>query len=281
MKTNSAKLIESSVLSLVLVGLMLALGCSPVTGGDSGGQASVDPTPTPTPVATPDPATLSPLKFAVATAWDDAPTDFQTHKVCEVPPATPRGGPVPDCTLSIAEARLFYSSTRFTISTDRPDVCRALTFIPYYYPRSLDPNYVPPGETSAPGCDKPLLERDPKCWGGAGVYIIPDFPRNGGLTMLTYASNSFSETVESEFKLRHYGGARVNYLITNDLTDRNTVITPVDEPKTYLGGDLMQDYEVRCEDQWGFLWYTMKIIISDEDYEGADNHVEDEYENWQ
>lgn len=268
---------EAAVLMGVVVGLSFALGCSPPGGGSNDGS-SVVTEPTPTPVPTPDPTSLSPLTFAVATAWDGTPAPvFETHKVCEVDPAAARGS-VTNCTISIEESRMFHSSTKFTWATNRSDRCRALHFLPYYYQRASDNLYVPPGETVPPPCDTAVFERDKKCFGGAAVYLVDGFPASVGLTSLTYASPTVSKTIASEFSLKHYYGNRVNYLITNDLTDKATPIAT--NPKAYEGGGQWQDYQVVCEDEWGFPWHTLNIVISDEDYDGSDSHAEDNYDDW-
>ncbi|MBX3019090.1 MAG: hypothetical protein KF767_14475 [Bdellovibrionaceae bacterium] len=278
MMKASLKIAEAAVLMGILVGLGLALGCSPPGGGSNDGSSVVEPTPTPTPTPTPDPATLSPLTLEVSTAWDGTPAPvFHTHKVCEVEPNAVRGSTT-TCSLSIEEARLFYSSTKFTWATNRPDRCRAISFFPYVYQRASDNVYIPPGETAAPPCDAPFHERSPKCFGGAAVYLVDGFPANTGIVGFTFGTTSFSKSMESEFKLRHYFGERVNYLLTNDLIDRTTPIGT--EPKQFEGLGFWRDYEVICEDEWGFPWHKLVVTISDENYDGSDGHPEDEYDDW-
>jgi hypothetical protein len=104
------------------------------------------------------------------------------------------------------------------------------------------------------------------------------------LYIITALGNQSEKVLFSESKLRRYSGFDVNYLVTNDLTDRATTIDHLTNPgdpahKAYVG-NTMVDWGVYCEDLWGRIQFGIKLTITDEDREDNDPDAEDEYDDW-
>lgn len=268
--TNLTKIFGALILTCALT------ACDQGSGSGNSDDASTNPTPTPTPTGL-----LSPLTFSVSTQWENQDTStFELAKKCEVDAAAIRGS-VDTCTITVEEARMYYSKIRFSVATNDPIRCRVLHFQPYWYTRSITSNFYPPGEVSATGIEcNPAVEPDqsPKCFGGAATQIVPGFPKYKSLYSLTSISSTYDVDLKSEGKERFYGGAHVNYLVTNDKTTRG-VAGPLNNAKSYIANSMV-DYSVTCVDEWGYPYHTIDITISDEDKDGAESDAEDNFVDW-
>jgi hypothetical protein len=188
-----------------------------------------------------------------------------------------------DCEIKIPEARLYYSRLSFKVGTNVPDRCPILKFRPYYYQRSDDNGYDPPGETTAVDCsaDRPT---NLACYGGAAPYLEElkgKFPSSTGLYVLTGASSSSTYTLKSENTLRSYGGAPVNFLSTNNLDASLRSLAGDSLLFTERVPDAWQDYQILCTDRWGEELYTINLTLSDENVDGGLGDIdEDTYKDW-
>lgn len=265
----------------VLIGALMTFlslaSCGPDSGDSGSGEAT--PTPTPTPSTSPTPVytgTEVPLTLTVSTMWsEDQNSEYVDAGSCSVSASAARGS-TSTCTVLVEEARMFFSKTRFTIKTERPDRCALLMFQPYYYVRSASATYTAIGETSTINCSK--LDNS-KCFGGAAVYLVPNFPKRTGLSFETKNVNSVSYDLDAEINLGHYAGYAVNYLLTNDLTDRASTIGGSGTLTDYVGGSMV-DYKVTCMDEWGYPYHTINVTIHDEDKDGAESDPEDNFPDW-
>lgn len=295
MTTNKYLLV---ILSLLCIGL-ISCGEAEVPGIIE--EPSQEPTPTPTPTPTPPPPgsvdtdipTNAGLYFRLEIKWetsgDKAP--FESWAGCELPnsptplPDTPTEGV---CNITIPEGQLYYSHLNFKVGTRYPQICPIMNFRPYYYVRSEKPlvkdangnptdGYLPPGEKDFIECSDGI---NPKCYGGAGPVMVKGFPDNTGSYFLTEFMQQASYELKSSNSVRHYNSYLVNYQVTNDLAlveRANTVTSGLKErvQNTY------NDYEVSCTNYWGEKLFSMVIVISDENMDGAESGTpHDNFPDW-
>jgi hypothetical protein len=199
---------------------------------------------------------------------------YELNASCEVPRLAPIGT-VKNCTFTVPEAKLYYSNLKFIIGTTMPSVCSIVHFDPYYYRRSTNAAFKPPGEETDIDCSA-TPAADNKCYGGAAPTILDDFPKNTGRYFNTNLSGQQSFLLPSENTTRLYKGQKVNILATNNITDSTT---------TLLGNFTMArtgewyDYSVSCTDIWNEPQFTINFIIEDENWDPAGTGA-DHYTDW-
>lgn len=243
------------------------------------------------------------LYFRVGSRWQGygESTPFQNWGGCELattPSPVPGSPATLNCSVTIPEGQLYYSDIEFKMGTRFPEYCPVISFRPYYYRRSdaaissvdhdNDPDtpnqesggYIPPGSETPIDCSG--LAKTKECWGGAAPAFVEKFPENTGYMTVTAGKLQQKWVVKSENELRTYGGEDVNYLITNDLNvaDRAATVTDTSESKERVGGTF-RDYRVSCNNYWAEELYSLRIIISDENMDGAESGTaHDNYPDW-
>lgn len=266
-------------------------------GTNPGTDPGTDPGTVADPTITPDTA----LYFRLGLKWETAGEGDAFEKrettdssVCNVPVGATGGSKNITCTFSVPEARLYYSHVQFKVGTGAAASCPILMFRPYYYKRSnadviaADPGATPP-VVGSPGYTPPAKDATPlscstgkeiPCWGGAAPHLVPGFPDNKALYLMTAISPSSDFNLKSENSTRYYGtSVLTNYLVTNNLdpVDRVGDVAPgvgrVNErvDSTYV------DYKVTCYDKWYEQLYSITVVIADENIEGgmANDHFMD------
>lgn len=256
---------------LSVSGLLLAtaLGCA---GGDeTNDKGSTD--------ESSEIETGIPLYLQLSLKWEGASdASYVPLGNCTVSASASRGSTT-NCNLSVEEARLYFSDVRFTVGTLTPNKCAIVAFFPYWYRRSTNAAYTPPGETTAVDCSGATTEPDPKCYGGAAPTVMSgEFPNSTGRYFVSELSLQKNFDIAAENTVRWYGGYNVNYLIANDLTNKAAAIAAA--PKTYVGGNAWTDYTAICMDRWGYPVHTLKIVIQDEDKDSFESHAEDNFTDW-
>lgn len=227
------------------------------------------------------------LYFGLGSKWETAQESdkFENWGSCEITANSVQTSKT--CELKIPEAQMYYSHLEFRMGTKSAASCPILSFFPYYYKRSNNAAYSPP---DAKAGDTPLdcssaNTTEKKCFGGAAPQLIVDFPEYTGSYIHTHVASEVGYVLDSENKLRTFGGSRVNYLATNDL-DVGSRVTLNDGSLQERFVDAGQgapfvDYYVTCKNYWGETMYSMKLMISDENMEedegGASN---DDYLDW-
>ncbi|WII71333.1 hypothetical protein QJS83_12755 [Bdellovibrio sp. 22V] len=215
----------------------------------------------------------TPLYLKLGLSWEG--TDGKTIERignCSIPNLAPIGH-LEECTISIPELKLYYSDVHFNVGTLADNSCAHINFSPYYYLRSTDAAYLPPGETSTVDCSP--TQKPAKCYGGAATNIAPDFPKNVGVYFLPSLNPSAIFTLKSENATRLYGGARVNYLASNSLTKASQSVAEPPGLKERAGGAFnWVNYTFTCRDIWAKPLYTIELTITEE------NKELDEFDDW-
>lgn len=223
------------------------------------------------------------LYFTLGSQWesDAADAKFKDWGSCAVNSTSSNNI---DCTVSIPEARLFFSKIKFNIGTENPTICPIITFAPYYYQRSSSATYLPPHkdatEVDCSGING-AAPTDKYCYGGAAPTLVTDFPTNTGNYFLASVSPSKSYTLDSGNKTRYYGTYPVNYLVTNDLSSNGRTLSGDPLIRTERMPNTFQDYQATCSNYWGEVLYSISITVKDENMDGSDGTTHDEYPDWQ
>jgi len=219
----------------------------------------------------------TPLYLKVGTQWESSSENagFERMGNCSFVSTAPAGSSM-NCVVTIPEAQLYYSKVQFSIGTTDPVRCPIIHFTPYYYVRSNQAGYLPPDADETIDCSS-LAEA--KCFGGSAPSLVPEFPKSNSLYFLTMVTPITSYTLGSGNKLRWYGPSHVNYLVTNDLTDRATAIPG--KPKEYVGGTgNWQDHNISCSNFWGETLYNIRLIVRDEDQDEQHSGPLDDFPDW-
>lgn len=220
----------------------------------------------------------APLYLELKWRFEDTEDDFQLVDTCEVSPSAARGSTT-TCEMWVEEGKLHYSDLKFIVGTNAPDTCTIIKFRPYYYVRSTSATYTPAGASADEEIDCSALN-SAKCFGGAAPTLLgSDFPNFKGRYFLSANQTAANFSLPSEGKTRWYYGSPVNYLVTNDLTDKSVTL-PETSPKSFVSSEPWVDYTVMCEDTWGYTYYTLELIIHDEDAQDSDPDAEDDYDDW-
>lgn len=223
------------------------------------------------------------LYLVFGTRWEsEAAGGFTKWVSCEIPANSVQTSKT--CTVSVPEARLYFSSVQFKVGTKIAASCPILSFHPHYYRRSDSNAYRSPDmKASDPALDcsgsRPVEKR---CYGGAAPIMVESFPENAGTYILTHVSASSSYEMVSSNSKRSYGTNAVNYMVTNDLLNRTTDQT---DPLTsrYVDTDNpFLDYRVYCANYWGEVTYAIDLVVSDENMDGAEGGTpHDDFPDWQ
>ncbi|MNK38591.1 hypothetical protein D3C87_571840 [compost metagenome] len=283
---------------VILCGVLFTfvLGCSSPEETISGSEE----TPTePTEPVEPDIFVGSPLFLDFRSRWDtdkdEKDLPFKTYNGnCFIPPLTPPesglGSSEKNCSITMPEAQMFYSETRFRIGSRVSSSCPIVKFRPYYYRRSLSASFGVPETGGVIDCRRSYVDSSmntiyvpdsKECYGGAAPILVNDFPKNVGFYFLTVFADTSNFTLKASSNLRWYGGYKVNYMLTNNLP-------AVDRPDPVISGSNSRagaeadwanfyDYSITCESHWGAELYRLNIVISDENTNGSGL---DEYTDW-
>jgi|GEM_PF-5129029 len=161
------------------------------------------------------------------------------------------------CIATIPELDLRRNDIEFYLTTGDAATCEYITFDYYRYRRSLDMGYPDPAAPDATlDCTIPGGPSDGEgCWGGAWTQsdIFPVFP---SLIQNTTVSTDLDVIVPASIDFFPANPFN-NRFAANDLLSRG-----VDQPD-YVGGS-MEDYTVRCLDEFNELIASIVITI-DED----------------
>ncbi|GEM_PF-1573485 len=292
------------VLSLLCVGL---ISCGEPEVPAIGEAPSEEPTPTPTPTPLPDGVDAdipenAALFFRLGSRWEgySEQTPFEKWQGCELansPTPMPGSPSTASCQLTIPEGQMYHSDIEFKMGTRFPELCPVIEFQPYYYRRSTaaismidddgDTNtpevqsggYIPPGKEDRIDCQNGKVK---ECWGGAAPSMLEKFPEDRFKYFLTLGHQQTTFVLKSENSLRYYGGYNVNYLVTNDLNpaDRLVTETSTSDLKERVS-NTYRDHNVRCKNYWGETLFSLTIIISDENMDGAESGTaHDDYPDW-
>lgn len=210
---------------------------------------------------------------------------------CVVPPDTTKGSTT-TCEIAIKEAQLHYTTLTFKYGGGGSSVCPLLYFYPYYYIKSTAASFDPFfGSTDASlDCSEAtngtnVLEWPEECLGGSLNLIT------GAERSLAYYSflDTSTQMVSMQFMSPHVKNKdasgkiydyRTNLSLTNNLVTRSSDIV-VSSKKLYYSADSFNDYTWTCNDLWGNVLYTLKLILSDEDEKDDNSETsKDTYYDW-
>lgn len=213
------------------------------------------------------------LYIKVSTQWEQTSTWLDVAD-CQVPLGTaPNLNHNQPCTMSVPEAKLHYSSVRFTVGTSDPTTCKIVRFYPYYYKGSNSNTFVPywdPNSTTAFDCSATPGPGD--CYNGPVKTLLSDFPKHNHKYFPTKFGLEASFDVDSANSKLQPGNLWVTNAISTTNGDRGSDLY-VDLAHTLqiYAHDSMQDYVVTCEDEWGELQYRITLTLADEDTPSAQN----------
>ena len=255
----------------------IATGCNGGSNDDlpkttAAAPATTTPTPTPTPSPTSTngivvggpPILTAPLYLRIETAWDDQPDKWEQVQDCIVPEGSPVGTVV-NCTGTVDEGKLYFSSLRLTGGAEKSAACPILIFRPYYYKKATNvPQTTCPFDTFI-AVNTTVTPQLGDCYDGPATTVVPDFL--GGARALYYLTNTVQQT---QF-------AAKSGITLHKQSNRWTVNNLIDHATTkagYVGGTL-QDYVLECRDKDYDLQYKIVFVMSDIDGTG------DDFSNWQ
>lgn len=267
------------ILGLLALSLSTALSCSGKTKSKTTESASSDNSGSP-PVAT----TAKPFVLKLFTQYDN--TEYTNQLTfaetgtdeCSVSATSPTA----TCTATIHEGRLYYSSLNFQFSWLSGD-CKLLFFQPYYYKADSTAAYYPPGSDSSIDCTATPIPA--KCFGGAALDIVTDFPRfraNIYLPDETTPTTALSATEKVTSAASNLYGS--NRWTVNDMAagKTGTAASSADlggQGDGYIANTYV-DYTFTCRDDWyDPVTYTVNLRIRDEDSD-AGNPVINNFFTW-
>jgi hypothetical protein len=268
------------ILKSILACLILANGscANPDSAGSSDGSSTAPP-----PTVVPDPpvaTAASPLQLQIQTIYDKT-EEIVTHKFQETGTTTCEAtdsNPVVTCTITVPEARLFFSKVRFNYSW-RNDKCKLMFFHPYYYKASTSAAYSPVWVDSPIDCSKSPIPGD--CFGGAAPQIVPGFPKTDSIIHpsdpTTTSPQSDHKDLASGWSLQRYYSNRTT---VNDIapSKKGSNQSFPAENETYLANTYV-DYQFICRDDWyDDQTYKITVFIKDEDSAGPP--PQDHFSTW-
>ncbi len=221
----------------------------------------------------------SPLYIALQRKWESQPTEdaYTTHAVCAFPSGSISGASK-SCTLTVPEGTLYYSKINFLVGTNLHKSCPILTFRPYYYKKSSDANFTPDGHDTDFDCQTDNSTTPKECYGGAAPAMLDKFPQYTGRYFLPYKNMATSFPLGTENSLQTYYGANVNFLVTNDRTNR--ALGKAAGPGAHIANSF-RDYTVTCENYWGDVLFDILLTIKDENTESeVDGVTLDSFTDW-
>ncbi|QDK36570.1 hypothetical protein DOE51_02625 [Bdellovibrio sp. NC01] len=227
----------------------------------------------------------TPLYLKLSLHWEGlSDTDPYTfHQACYL---EKYGSYFTTCTLSVPEAKLFYSHVQFTVGTTDAISCPIVHFQPYFYQRSEVAGFIQNTHNAATyDCSK-TVGTPKECFGGAAPQLVTTFPNDTGLYFMSAVALSSDFKLGSSNSIRTYDG-RSNLMMTNDLSDGDSA-AGTGKYKTVAAGNGARiggtngsnwvDYYVYCENLWGETTHQIKIILKDENVE---NGIDiDDYPDW-
>jgi hypothetical protein len=274
--------LKLSCLALLVMGCEKATDSTTVDGGTT--------TPTPTDPSTPTPATpvsTAPISLQMFTKYEGSTSTFDLKftetgtTLCE----TTDSNVSSTCTVSVPEARLYYSSLNLKFEW-KPDKCKLLTFQPYYYQASNSNAYVPFNGTDAIDCSGASEARTKPCFGGAAPELVTDFPKYNQYIYFPdetdpTARQSKLTTVPSAYSLKL---PAINRLTVNDLpfAKWTTGFSSADMGG-FADGYVMKSfvtYQWTCRDDWyDPISYSMTLNVKDEDSDTGRGPIND-FKTW-
>jgi hypothetical protein len=221
----------------------------------------------------------SPLYIQLGTRWEldtTGPFEVASTNICKIP-AMASSPATATCTFKVPEAKLYYSNLKFLVGTTMASVCPLLFFHPYYYRRSANAAFKPPGFTVSVNCSGTAGAKNKLCYGGAAPSILDDFPDNTGRYFNTNILSEQSFSLASANSIRWYGSSRVSYLAASDNSTPASIVNgDVDDART---GE-WYGYNVSCQDMWGETLYNIDITIEDENWD-PNSTGNDDFTDWQ
>lgn len=218
------------------------------------------------------------LYFKVGTRWEgNAGGDLdlaENDGNCEIASSANKGD-AKTCVVRIPEAKLFYSSINYIIGTTNPAKCPIIDFQPYYYRRSDEANFRPEGQTADVNCSTSATSDNKLCYGGSAPKLVTGFPENTGTYFITSLGKVAIFDLASENSIKWYGGAMVNYLVTNNLVA--TASTEVSNGPRARAGQ-WHNYVATCLDVWYEPQFKITVKIHDENF---DDTGSDHFQDWQ
>ncbi len=212
------------------------------------------------------------LYFKLERKWEDQDEYEEETLVCTVPKDSAATDST--CSVTIPEARMFFSDFRFTWGSTNSSVCKVMIFRPYYFLGSnTSAAFVPYWSTdqSSP-LDCTVSPTPADCYMGSARYVVPSFPSNTSLYVLSAQQQEGSEEINSAIQ---------NGLISNRLMSNNYATPAAAIANEYVANS-MQPYQVECRDEWYTLRHRITITISDEDEDGGEDPggPEDHFSDW-
>ncbi len=218
------------------------------------------------------------LYLAVETAWEQTPTEFTRHGICQIDRGS--GATTQTCTIRIPEGELFFSKTKFIFGTDDATTCHRVQFIPMYYQTSVNAAYLnfwesAPAAVNCAGATP--ANRIPGCFWGAGPRLYSSWPTPMGKYFNTSGGLEGSEEMDSG----NSGGLNDNVSVCNKIDDPTTSITRggVD----HYEANSSFPYNVKCIDKYGQTQKEIFVYIGDADLStGEDPGVpaNDQHYDW-
>ncbi len=201
------------------------------------------------------------LYVKIDRAWYDDTATFESVDTCSVALGAATGTTT-NCTVSVDEGTLYFSSLKLTIGSADTTTCPIMIYKPMFYGREY-------GSTTP--CEEYEFE-DPvtpapvpptyNCYNGPATKV-PEFPDKRSYTFLTISSRESEFTIDSAFSLDQP---------TNRWTASN-----ITDPTAFQAGyvpNSLQGYEVECRDYFFDLQYQINLTIQDND--GTSDH----FSNW-
>jgi hypothetical protein len=162
--------------------------------------------------------------------------------------------------------------------------CKLLEFQPYYYRASNAGNPWRPNWNGNTDTDCTAGPTPADCWGGAGRFIIPDFPKNSAIIYLPDEADSTSaRTKVIDIPSAYEKSYRTNRMMANDYATPAVAIPQA----TFGTGDqyeagTMVNWTLTCRDDWfDPATYQINLTVTDEDTDGTPNSPPlDHIETW-
>jgi hypothetical protein len=262
-----------SILSLMLVGLLaVACGTKNLSSEDEESSSS------------------GAVAVTVSTAWQTDSSEYTEQASCTAT-GTAASPATETCTVTIPEARLFYSYLKFDL-THSGSSCEIMRFYPYAYRKSTSAAYIPVGDTAAVDCSAPTADDDPdECWGGPATSIVTD----GYYDLYSHLYKTAETPLEVIIDPTNLktGGDRSLRWVANNLPAADQTVDvakgaananaiTIDEGYEYDAAavayyNYYQDYKATCVDEYGNTTATITVIITDDN---GFSPSTDEFDSW-
>lgn len=254
-------------LSLLLAAACALQACGKIDDGGAITSGTPVTSTTTTTTTSPTASTSAGLFFHVTSSWEGSSTRTTWLSNCTIPLSSATGTSI-NCTMSVPEAELHYSSLYMKVGSSDTSKCALVLFYPYVYQASSAASYTLPryGAATTAVCNASPLPLN--CYDGPATLLHPTYPYITHTYMVTENTPEAEFTITSGWTNNRLTNTWVANAITNAAAGDSVTAPGSTRAATYVA-NTMQDYQAKCIDEYNETIYTITVKITSVPYPSA------------